>query len=380
MVQALSSSAWSLPVVGETIAGKYAVEGECGRGATSVVFAARHASLDRRVAIKMLLPEWAGQREAVSRFLREARAAARIESEHVVRVFDMGVDRALPYVALEYLEGLDLQALLDVRGPARVATAVEWILQAAEGIADAHSVGVVHGDLRLANLFLTRAIDGSPCIKVIDFRLPTLDGRGVAEPSAAASKGLLTSLLRAAPERLRARDCTDERTDVWGLGIALYELIVGQPPFRANNLSALLKAVQAQPVPAISSVHGPVAAEVGRAIRMCLEKEPRARFASMKEMSEALAPHGVALPHGWTSYNRSGANRDSHAPMASGTFSVDLGEPKVAARASAKVVLLAVFLLTLLGLFALGGLYASVHGNPLRSHEASVRELVTRGR
>ena len=162
---------FSIPAVGETIAGKYVIESECGRGGLAVVLSAWHAELDRRVAIKILLPEWSGDEHIAERFLREGRAATSIHSEHCVRVFDVGtLESGAAFLVFEYLVGQNLDEVL-AGGPLPVAIAIDWLLQACEAIADGHAQGIVHRDLKPANLFRTLLADGTASIKVIDFGL-----------------------------------------------------------------------------------------------------------------------------------------------------------------------------------------------------------------
>ena len=161
----------SAPVaVGEILAGKYVVERILGMGGMGVVVAARHIQLDERVAIKFLLPEAAKKPGIVARFLREGRASSKIRSEHVARVYDVGtLESGPPYIVMEYLEGSDLAAIIKQLGPLSVDEAVEYVLQACEALAEAHTAGIVHRDLKPGNLFLTTRADGSPAVKVIDF-------------------------------------------------------------------------------------------------------------------------------------------------------------------------------------------------------------------
>jgi len=287
----------TLPAPGETIAGKYVVEGECGRGGLAVVLSARHAELDRRVAIKVLLPEWVDNRGIVKRFLREGRAATRIRSEHVVRVFDVGtLDTGLPFLVLEYLEGQNLDEVLASWGPLPVPTAIDWILQAAEAIAEAHAHGIVHRDLKPANLFLTKSPDGTSCIKVIDFGLSKLVDSSAREQSGKLTgpTDVMGSPNYMAPEQLRAPCEADARTDLWALGAVLFELITAQPPFR-GSVPELCALVLTQPPPPISSLRDNVPEGVERAIMRCLEKDPDARYAGVADLAQALAPYGSPL-------------------------------------------------------------------------------------
>ncbi len=245
MTNRVAELTWAVPGPGDTIAGKYVVEAPCGRGGLAVVLLAMHTELDRRVAIKLLLPEWAGDAEVVERFLREGRTATRIKSEHVVRVFDVGtLEEGAPYLVLEYLEGHDLEEVLTNWGPLSVSTAVDWVLQAAEAIAEAHGHGIVHRDLKPANLFLTKRADGSACIKVIDFGLSKLtDPRLLVGSKNTLPTDVMGSPHYMAPEQLRATCTADERTDLWALGAVLHELIAGQPPFGGQTVPEICVTV-----------------------------------------------------------------------------------------------------------------------------------------
>jgi serine/threonine-protein kinase len=153
---------------GEILAGKYRVERVLGQGGMGIVVSAMHEQLSQRVAIKLLLAE--ATADVTERFLREARAAVRLKSEHVARVIDVGaLPTGAPYMVMEYLEGQDLSQLVRAGGALEVPEAVEYVLHACEAIAEAHAQGIVHRDLKPANLFLTRAADGTFTVKVLDF-------------------------------------------------------------------------------------------------------------------------------------------------------------------------------------------------------------------
>jgi len=162
-----------LPVgPGDVVAGKYAIVRLLGRGGMGSVFEARHRALGQRVAIKMLHAQSSGQEEAVERFLREARAAASLTSDHVVRVYDVGIhESGLPFMVMELLEGTDLGDLLERRGAVSIFEAVRWVLQAASAVAEAHEAGIVHRDLKPSNLFLVRPTSANRTakVKVVDF-------------------------------------------------------------------------------------------------------------------------------------------------------------------------------------------------------------------
>jgi serine/threonine protein kinase len=164
------------PKPGIVVAGKYRVERVIGEGGMGVVVAATHVELDQHVAIKFLLPEAMRHGAVVERFLREAKVAAKVKSEHVARVTDVGKvePSGVPFIVMEYLEGSDLGALIDASGRLPLDEACEIGLQACEALAEVHAAGIVHRDLKPSNLFVTRRSDGSPCLKLLDFGISKL--------------------------------------------------------------------------------------------------------------------------------------------------------------------------------------------------------------
>jgi eukaryotic-like serine/threonine-protein kinase len=202
---------------GDILAGKYRVERVLGIGGMGVVVAAHHLQLDEKVALKFLLPEALGNSEAVARFAREARAAVKIKSEHVARVIDVGtLPNGAPYMVMEYLDGGDLAAWLQERGPLPIEQAVEFVLQACVAVADAHALGIIHRDLKPANLFCVRRSDGQLSIKVLDFGISKMTPFGGSGPSAMThTSALMGSPLYMSPEQMRSAKDTNPRTDIW---------------------------------------------------------------------------------------------------------------------------------------------------------------------
>jgi eukaryotic-like serine/threonine-protein kinase len=278
---------------GDVLAGKYRIERTLGAGGMGVVVQAHHLQLDERVALKFLLPESARNAEVVERFAREARAAVKIKSEHVARVSDVGtLANGSPYMVMEYLEGCDLAALRDSGHRFSVAEAVEYVLQACEAIAEAHSLGIVHRDLKSANLFLVQRADGSPCIKVLDFgisKLSSLSGPG-GSGSMTQTATILGSPCYMSPEQLSSAKDVDGRTDIWALGVILYELLTGSLPFEAENMAALcVKILQTSP-PSLRVLRPDLSPELERAVLHTLERDRDRRYASVGELVRALAP------------------------------------------------------------------------------------------
>ncbi len=175
MQHAYDLNKWALPNAGDTVAGKYVVEGPCGRGRLAVVLSAIHAELGRRVALKVLAPEWAEDTGTVQRFVQQGLAARRIKSEHALRVLDVGMlTSAAPYLVVEFQDGRNLGEIV-AAGPLPVHTSIDWVLQAAEAVAEAHGYGILHRDLRPETLFLTqRAVDANTMVRVRDFGSPNV--------------------------------------------------------------------------------------------------------------------------------------------------------------------------------------------------------------
>jgi serine/threonine-protein kinase len=282
--------------IGEVLAGKYRVERVLGAGGMGVVVAAWHLQLEERVAIKFLQPEALKDPSVVARFLREGRAAVKIRSEHVARVYDVGnLDNGAPYLVMEHLDGSDLAQLVKSHGPFPLHIAVEYLLQACEAIAEAHAIGIVHRDFKPANLFITTRRDGSPAVKVIDF--------GISKLMAGAGEGLdITKTLEVrgsplfmSPEQMTSPRAVDTRTDIWSIGVSLYNLLTGGYPFYATALTELCGIVlQQAPVP-LRTRRPDLPAGIEAVILRCLRKNPAERYTDVAELAAALGEFAPPL-------------------------------------------------------------------------------------
>lgn len=281
---------------GSIIAGKYRVERVLGQGGMGVVVAAHHIELDERFALKFLLPDSAAHGEVVGRFIREGRAAVKIRSEHVARIFDVGkLENGLPYMAMEYLEGTDLSGLIAERGALPVPVAVDFVLQACEAVAEAHALGMVHRDLKPANLFLVHRVDGSPCIKVLDFGISKVASSATTGNAAMTrTSAIMGSPLYMSPEQMASARDVDARADIWALGVILYELASGQPPFAGDTLPQVCAMILQSEPPPLSTIlpHAPPGFEA--VLKRCLAKSPQARYANIAELAASLVPFGTA--------------------------------------------------------------------------------------
>jgi len=269
---------------GELFDGKFRVERLLGQGGMGVVMVATHLALDQKVAIKVLHDRGAMDASVVERLQREARAAARLRSEHVCRVSDVGEIDGAPYIVMELLDGADLASVI-ARGPLPIATAVDYVLQACVAIAEAHALGIVHRDLKPANLFVTRRLDGSPLIKVLDF--------GIAKAQSANAIALTqTETMMGtpgymSPEQLRSARDVDARTDLWALGCILYQAVSGRLPFPATSITEVAVKIAMDPPDPLD-----VDREFRDVVFHCLEKEPAKRPRNVAELAAALVPFG----------------------------------------------------------------------------------------
>jgi eukaryotic-like serine/threonine-protein kinase len=278
---------------GDTIAEKYRVEDVLGEGGMGIVVAAVDTQLDRPVAIKILSAQHAKNAQVFERFVQEARAAARLESEHVVRIFDVGtLPDGRPFIVMEKLRGADLGQVLETEHRLAVQDAVGFVIEASEGIAEAHLCGIVHRDLKPANLFLARMPDGTSRIKVVDFGVSKMAARGDTSLSLTATSLVLGSPIYMSPEQLRSPRDVDARADIWALGTILHELITGEPPFVAESITELSAKILLESLPPPDErVPTPLPGGLGDVVRKALAKDRDVRYGSVAELVMALAPY-----------------------------------------------------------------------------------------
>lgn len=288
----------AVPQPGEIVAGKYEIVRFLGKGGMGLVLEARHTKLGHRVALKLLLADFMERPDALARFEREARAAALLRSQHVVRVLDVDNDTArggVPFIVMDYLEGRDLAFELKRRQILPVPEAVDLMLQACIAFAEAHANGIVHRDIKPSNLFL-EATQGRPVLKVMDF--------GVAKLATAPGETELTTTETAlgtpsymAPEQLTSSKTIDHRADIWALGVVAYRMLSAKLPFTADSPAALAVTILTETPVHLSTAAPGVPPPLANAIMSALERDTSRRPQDAIAFGRMLAPFGTgAVP------------------------------------------------------------------------------------
>jgi eukaryotic-like serine/threonine-protein kinase len=282
---------------------KYQVVRLLGKGGMGAVYEARHLGTGRRVAVKVILNEDGLPKhvDVLARFQREARAAGAIESMHITQVLDTGIDADAghPYLVMEYLAGEDLHQTLERLGPLAPDLALRIAFQACLGLAKAHEGGVVHRDIKPANIFLARQDAGQIWVKLLDFGI----AKAKMEQFASREQAMLTqtgSIVGSphymSPEQATGAKTIDPRTDIWSLGVVLYEALAGRTPFaEKDTLGSLIVAICSEPLPPLQQRAPWVPMEVAALVHRALERDPAARFHSVADMltaTRALLPYG----------------------------------------------------------------------------------------
>ncbi|HYP91474.1 MAG TPA: serine/threonine-protein kinase, partial [Polyangiaceae bacterium] len=278
---------------GVLVAEKYELLRLIGRGGMGAVYEARNITTLKRCAVKLLLtPELAGDAEVVKRFFREAKASGMIESEHVVAAFDSGIDAAEHvYYVMECLQGEDLEQTLTRLGLLNPIAAIKIILQAATGLESAHALGIVHRDMKPANLFLALLPGGEVKVKILDFGVAKVKMEVFNESSNLLTQhgSLLGTPLYMSPEQLRRASAIDESSDVWSLGVVLFECLTGELPWgTCDGIGELVTAILTARLPLVQDLAPWVRPELAEVAQRALSRDPSNRLRSATELREGL--------------------------------------------------------------------------------------------
>ena len=272
---------------GHVLADRYRLIERLGVGGMGEVWSAEHLALGSRVAVKVLPGEVARRPDVAARFEREARAAAALQSPHVVRVFDHGVERGTPFIAMELLQGETLARRLEA-GPLEPRSTARIVTHIARALTLAHDQGIVHRDLKPENVFLVPDDDGETA-KLLDFGVAKVSQEiaSRAAPTRTQSGALLGTPLYMSPEQLRERP-VDHRSDLWSLALVAFECATGRTAFEGGAVAEIISEVLNAPMP-VPSRHGSVPEGFDAWFARAASRDPAARFASARELAEALA-------------------------------------------------------------------------------------------
>ncbi|HEU4408027.1 MAG TPA: serine/threonine-protein kinase [Polyangiaceae bacterium] len=277
---------------GALIGGKYRLEKLLGHGAMGMVWAARNERTDRAFAIKFMLPQFARDPTLVQRFFREARVCGRLEHPSLVHIYDLGMAEeagSVPYMVMELLRGEGLDVVLKRVGRLDPRPAVSLMVGVSGALALAHKAGVVHRDIKPANIFLNRVSqDGEVTAKILDFGISKTIGVGPRAPSLTHVGMLVGTPLYMSPEQARGQRDIDARSDIWGMGVILYQAIAGVAPFNENNYNAVLSAILTHRHKALGSVIPGLPPLLSETIDLCLAKDRNRRLASAEQLAERL--------------------------------------------------------------------------------------------
>ncbi|MBM4362864.1 MAG: serine/threonine protein kinase [Deltaproteobacteria bacterium] len=296
------------PLIDRTIAGRYRIRKRLGEGGMGQVYLAEHEAIEKKVALKILRPEYSRKEDIVTRFQQEAISASRIKHPNVLDVFDFGrLDTGEAFLAMEFLEGRDLSDELSEVKVMSAGRALPIVLQVCRALAAAHAAGVVHRDMKPDNVFLQRTPDGDEVVKIVDFGIAQLRTTEEAAQAAPTRRRLTkTGMIFGTPEYMAPEQAAgrpaDLRVDIYAVGVILYELFTGAVPFTGDSFMAVLAATLNEPPPSMHTMNPAlsISAELEAVISRTLAKDPGARFGSMSELQAALlaTPEGQSLGRG----------------------------------------------------------------------------------
>ncbi|HEY2404697.1 MAG TPA: serine/threonine-protein kinase, partial [Polyangiaceae bacterium] len=334
------------PLIGTVAAGRYRVLKQLGEGGMGQVYLAEHIAIEKRVALKVLRPEYASKGDIVTRFQQEAISASRIKHPNVLDVFDFGqLDNGCFYLAMEFLEGNDLADEISRRKVLNPATGIRIALQICRALAAAHTNGVVHRDMKPENVFLQRTGDGEEIVKIVDFGIALLRSKDDVPTQSKPRRLTRTGMIFGTPEYMAPEQAggkhADLRADVYAVAIILYEMFTGAVPFTGETfLGVLAKHLNERPPPmAVVFPSLAISPQFQAVIMKGLEKDPATRYQSMSEFAQAIiaTPEGSSLGYRTMapSYEGSGSTpppAGGVSPTAQQFVPAAVGNPSVVAQ------------------------------------------------
>lgn len=296
------------PLINQVVSGRYRVIKPLGEGGMGQVYLALHEAIEKKIALKVLRPEYSAKEDIVTRFQQEAISASRIKHPNVLDVFDFGtLDNGCAYLAMEFLSGNDIADELTHRGYLETSRAIRILLQVCKALAAAHKAGVVHRDMKPDNIFLVKTEDGDEIVKIVDFGIAQLRSTNEEEAKTEKTRRRLTKtgMIFGTPEYMAPEQAAgkkaDQRVDVYACGIILFEMLTGAVPFTGDSFMAVLAAHLNDPAPSMLTYRPDlmISQELHQVVSRALEKSPNDRFQSMGEFMAAVlaTPEGNVVSH-----------------------------------------------------------------------------------
>ena len=276
------------PIIGLLLGGRYRCERKLGQGGMGAVYRAEHVGLGKPVAVKVLLERFAAQREALTRFHKEARAASMIAHENIVDVIDVGEDSGHAYIVMELLGGRDLGQLLRDEGPLPAPRAIALLRQCCAALAAAHKKGIIHRDMKPENVFVVQREGRPDLVKLMDFGISKVRQAHEESLRLTESGAVMGTPMYMSPEQARGDLEIDHRVDIYSVGVMCYEMVTGEPPFRHPTYLGLLSMHLNQKPEPPRKRNPNIPGELEKIILRTMEKDPSRRFQSMDEMEAAL--------------------------------------------------------------------------------------------
>ncbi|HYN85218.1 MAG TPA: protein kinase [Pyrinomonadaceae bacterium] len=285
-------------LIGRTLIGKYRIEEKLSEGGMGAVYRGTHVLMEKTVAVKVLHPALAADDKIVARFTREAKAASRITHPHALVVTDFGEDEeGVVFLVMEYLRGRTLKQIVRHDGPMTLVRAAEIVRQVAGALDAAHSEGVVHRDLKSDNIMLEESQGGGDWAKVLDFGIAKIiEPEGSIDPELTAPNLIIGTPQYMSPEQCGQASEIDTRSDIYSLGIIVYEMLAGHVPFTGDSPTAIMMKHIQEPPPSLLEERDDLPASVARNVERALAKRPEDRFQTAGALAEALAQSALEKP------------------------------------------------------------------------------------